>query len=66
MSREDQGDGSKIILWVEGKGPRRYTGVAKFEPLTSFFGKLLEGDDEFEGLLVDQDAVSPQHSAEDL
>jgi len=75
-SQKDQDDdGSKILVWVDGKGPRRYAGVAKYEPLTAFFGRLLlslqgggdgHHEDDFGGLLlVDQDGVL-QHSAEDL
>lgn len=65
MSQQDEGDGSKILLWVDGKGPRKYTGVAKFEPLASFFGKMLEGNSDVETLLVDQEEPT-KHSAEDL
>lgn len=43
-------------MWIEGKGPKKYTGVSKFEPLTGFFDRLLDGKDKeelLEGLIVE-------------
>jgi protein disulfide-isomerase A6 len=65
VSQTDEGEKTKVLLWVEGKGPRKYTGGGKFEPLTSFFGKLLEGDGDIGTLLIDQDKLV-QHSVDDL
>jgi protein disulfide-isomerase A6 len=66
VSRDDHGVGSKVLLWVEGNdGPRRYTGVTKFEPLISFFEKMMEGTGDVESLLVDQEEKQ-KHSVEDL
>lgn len=53
---DDDGTKSKILVWIEGKGPKTYTGVSKFEPLTGFFDRLLDGKDKEEllkGLIVE-------------
>jgi hypothetical protein len=36
---------SEVLVWIGGKGPRRYTGVAKLEPLTKFLDDVLDGKD---------------------
>jgi len=65
VSHKDEGDKSKVLLWVDGKGPRKYDGGGKYEPLTSFFDNLLEGKGDIGGLLVEQDEPM-KHSDEDL
>lgn len=64
VSQKDEGDKSKVLIWVDGNGPKRYTGGGKFEPLTSFLGNILEGK-AIDNLLVDQDEPV-KHSVEDL
>jgi len=34
-----------VLVWIGGEGPKRYTGVAKLEPLTRFLNDVLDGKD---------------------
>jgi len=34
-----------VLVWIGGKGPKRYTGVAKLEPLSRLLDDVLDGKD---------------------